>query len=241
MTADTSAIVSRAAGLGKDVNGPAGRLTILDGLDLQVHAGEAVAILGASGLPVVLVLGDSLSAAYGLPTDQGWVALLGQRLSGQGLPHQVINASVSGETTGGGLTRLPALLERHRPRVVIVQLGANDGLRGFGFDQIAGNLTRLIDLSRAAGAKVLLVGMRLPPNYGAAYTEGFQAIFPAVAEQTGAALVPRLLAGVAEDWGLMQPDGLHPTAEAQPRLLENVWPHLLPLLEATRDPAGPGG
>ena len=165
------------------------------------------------------------------------MALLAARLREQGLPHEVVNVSVSGETTGGGLTRLPPLLERHRPQIVIVQLGANDGQRGLGFDQISANLTRLIALSREAGARVLLVGLRLPPNYGAAYTEGFQAIFPAVAEQTGVALAPRLLAGVAEHWGLMQPDGLHPTAEAQPRLLENVWPHLLPLLAAP-NPAG---
>ncbi|MCU0835173.1 MAG: arylesterase [Chromatiaceae bacterium] len=198
----------------------------------------APALSLASEPPVILVLGDSLSAAYGLPTEQGWVALLAQRLSGHGLPHQVINASVSGETTGGGLTRFPALLARYHPRVVIVQLGANDGLRGLGFDQIGSNLTRLIRLSQEADARVLLIGLRLPPNYGAAYTEGFQAIFPAVAEQTGVPLAPRLLAGVAEDWGLMQPDGLHPTAEAQPRMLENVWPHLLPLLEATREPGG---
>jgi acyl-CoA thioesterase-1 len=191
----------------------------------------------ASEPPTILVLGDSLSAAYGLSREDGWVALLAARLREQELPHEVVNASVSGETTGGGLTRLPPLLERHRPQIVIVQLGANDGLRGLGFDQISANLTRLIALSREAGARVLLVGLRLPPNYGAAYTEGFQAVFPAVAEQTGVALAPRLLAGVAEHWGLMQPDGLHPTAEAQPRLLENVWSHLLPLLAAP-NPAG---
>jgi len=186
---------------------------------------------------VILVLGDSLSAAYGLSLGDGWVALLSARLREQGFPHQVVNASVSGETTGGGLTRLTPLLERHRPQIVIVQLGANDGLRGLGFDQIRTNLNRLIERSREAGAQVLLVGLRLPPNYGAAYIDGFQAVFPAVAEQTGVALAPRLLAGVAEDWGLMQPDGLHPTAAAQPRLLENVWPHLLPLLAAP-NPAG---
>lgn len=189
----------------------------------------------AAAAPLILVLGDSLSAAYGLSRDQGWVELLAQRLRDRGFPHRVVNASISGETTAGGLTRLPALLERHQPEVVVVQLGANDGLRGFGFGEIESNLARIIAESREAGARVVLVGIRLPPNYGAAYTERFQAIFPAVAAREGTALVPRLLEGVAEDWDLMQPDGLHPLASAQSRLLENVWPTLVPLLGA-----GPG-
>lgn len=182
-----------------------------------------------------MVLGDSLSAAYGLAREEGWVALLAERVEGRGYPHEVINASVSGDTTAGGLTRLPALLKRHRPQVLIVQLGANDGLRGFGFGEIAGNLTRIIERARDAGAQVLLVGIRLPPNYGAAYTERFQAIYPAVAERQQVPLVPRLLEGVAQDWELMQPDGLHPTAQAQPRVLENVWPKLEPLLREAQE------
>lgn len=184
--------------------------------------------------PLILVLGDSLSAAYGLNPDSGWIALLGERLAARGYPHRIVNASVSGETTSGGLTRLPPLLERHRPEVLLVQLGANDGLRGFAFDRTDANLTRLVRLGREAGARVLLVGIRLPPNYGAAYADGFQAIFSAVAEREGTGLVPRLLDGVAEDWALMQADGLHPNAEAQSRLLDNVWPALEPLLVATR-------
>ncbi|WP_213381301.1 arylesterase [Allochromatium tepidum] len=180
--------------------------------------------------PVVLVLGDSLSAGYGIDTERGWVARLAERIERNGLPHRVVNAAVSGETTAGGLTRLPALLDRHRPAVLVIALGANDGLRGWGFDVIRENLTRLVVQGREAGARVLLIGVRLPPNYGVSYTDGFQAVFMEVAAEQGVPLVPALLKGVAEDWGLMQADGLHPTAEAQERLLDNVWPTLEPLL-----------
>jgi acyl-CoA thioesterase-1 len=189
--------------------------------------------------PQILVLGDSLSAAYGVPVGRGWVDLLQQRLRERGYPHAVFNASISGDTTSGGVTRLPPLLEERRPQVVIVELGANDGLRGFGFDQIRANLQRLIGLARAGGSQVLLVGVRLPPNYGAAYVERFQAIFRELANQEQVALAPYLLAGVAENWDLMQIDGLHPSAQAQPQLLENVWPHLEPLLQEQRS-AGNG-
>ncbi len=185
----------------------------------------------AARAPTLLVLGDSLSAGFGTALDQGWVSLLKQRIAERGLPHVVINASISGETTAGGLSRLPALLAEHQPALVIIELGANDGLRGFPPKQIAAALTALTEQVQAAGARVMLVGVRLPPNYGNAYAEQFQAVYGQVAEATGAALVPRLLAGVAEDRGLMQSDGLHPTAAAQPKLLENVWPVLLPLLE----------
>jgi len=184
----------------------------------------------ASDPPAIVVLGDSLSAAYGLPTERGWVALLGERLAAEGRGYRVVNASISGDTTGGGLTRLPKLLERHRPSIVIVALGANDGLRGIPVPQIQDNLASLVRMARAAGAEVLLVGVRLPPNYGAAYTQAFQATLHQVAEAERAPLVADLLAGVAEDWRLMQADGLHPTAEAQPRILDNVWPGLIPLL-----------
>jgi acyl-CoA thioesterase-1 len=181
--------------------------------------------------PLILILGDSLSAAYGLSPEDGWVELLGRRLSEGGRAHQLLNASVSGETTAGGLTRLPGLLARHGPDYLVIQLGANDGLRGFDFDETRANLIRMVEIGLEAGARVLMIGIRLPPNYGAAYAERFQAIFPEVAEQKGVVLVPRLLDGVAEDWSLMQPDGLHPTAEAQPRLLENVWPGIEALLQ----------
>ena len=179
---------------------------------------------------MVLVLGDSLSAGYGIDTERGWVARLAERLERTGRPHRVVNASVSGETTAGGLTRLPALLDRHRPAVLVIELGANDGLRGWDFSVIHDNLTRLVVQGREAGARVLLIGVRLPPNYGASYTDGFQAVFMRVAAEQGVPLVPSLLKGVAEDWGQMQADGLHPTAEAQERILDNVWPTLEPLL-----------
>jgi acyl-CoA thioesterase-1 len=180
--------------------------------------------------PVVLVLGDSLSAGYGIDTEQGWVLRLAERIERNGLPHRVVNAAVSGETTAGGLTRLPALLDRHRPAVLVIQLGANDGLRGWGFDVMRENLTRLVVQGREAGARVLLIGVRLPPNYGASYTDGFQAVFGEVAAEQGVPLAPDLLRDVAEDWSLMQPDGLHPTAEAQGRILDTVWLSLEPLL-----------
>ncbi len=188
------------------------------------------ALGAATEPPAVVVLGDSLSAAYGLPTERGWVALLGTRLTDAGLAYRVVNASISGDTTGGGLTRLPQVLERERPALVVIALGANDGLRGIPLGQIENNLKALVRLARGAGAEVLLVGVRLPPNYGAAYTEGFQATLRGVADAEQVPLVPDLLVGVADDWRLMQADGLHPTAEAQPRILENVWPGLEPLL-----------
>jgi len=187
----------------------------------------------AARMPVVLVLGDSLSAGFGLSRAQGWVSLLAERTKALGLPHRVVNASVSGDTTAGGLTRLPPLLERHSPAVLVIELGANDGLRGLRFDEIETNLAQMVGLGRASGARVLLVGVRLPPNYGASYTERFQAIFREVAEREGVPLVPHLLKDVGEHWDLVQADGLHPTAEAQPLLLENVWKGLDPLLRET--------
>ncbi len=184
--------------------------------------------------PVILVLGDSLSASYGLDRESGWVSLLEERLRERGLAYRVVNASVSGDTTAGGLTRLGALLDDHAPAIVLIELGANDGLRGLGFEVIRNNLTTLVARSSAAGSQVVMTGLRLPPNYGAAYTDGFQAVFREVAEVESVPLVPDLLAGVAENRDLMQADGLHPTAEAQPRILDNVWPILGPLLEASR-------
>ena len=195
--------------------------------------------VAAAAPPRVLVLGDSLSASFGTSLDQGWVSLLKQRIDAEGLPHQVVNASISGDTTAGGRSRLPALLAEHTPAVVVIELGANDGLRGFPPKRIAAALTALVEEAQAARARVLLIGVRLPPNYGSAYAEQFQQLYVEVAEDTGAALVPRLLAGVAEDRDLMLADGLHPTAAAQPQLLENVWAQLLPLLAATAQ-AGAG-
>lgn len=184
----------------------------------------------AAQAPVLLVLGDSLSAAYGMATEAGWVGLLQRRLIEDGRDYQVINASISGETTAGGLSRLPGLLETHRPLVLVIALGANDGLRGFPFDTIRDNLRGMIQLARGVGSQVLLAGVRLPPNYGAAYTEGFQAVFREVAAAEQAALVPLLLQGV-EGFEMMQADGIHPSAAAQPRILDNLWPELKPLLE----------
>jgi acyl-CoA thioesterase I len=178
----------------------------------------------------ILVLGDSLSAAYGLETKQGWVALLPQRLSAQGYGYEVVNASVSGETSDGGLVRLPRALQLHHPEVVILELGANDGLRGLPVTQTRANLEKMIDLAQGAGAKVLLVGIQIPPNYGPKYAGAFAEIFPQVAQARHIALVPFLLEDVALVPGLMQEDGLHPTAQAEPRVLDTVWKSLQPLL-----------
>lgn len=190
--------------------------------------------------PVVLVLGDSLSAAYGLAVDQGWVNLLQQRITQSGYPHQVVNASVSGDTTSNGLTRIGPALKAHQPDVVIVELGGNDGLRAQPVPMIKGNLEKIIEQSRDAGATTIIAGMRLPPNYGSTYVDGFEAIYPELAQQYGSVLVPFFMAGVAAMPELMQPDGVHPTAGAQLILLDNVWPHLAPLLDAAiAEGAGP--
>jgi acyl-CoA thioesterase-1 len=181
--------------------------------------------------PVLLVLGDSLSAAYGIPAEQGWVSLLQRRLAERGFPHRVVNASISGDTTSGGLSRLPATLERLRPALVILELGANDGLRGQPPMAMANNLGRMIELSRQAGARVLLAEMRVPPNYGPLYAQKFQATFSELAKRYEIPLIPFLLDGVAGNTALIQDDGLHPRAEAQTQVLDNVWPVLEPLLK----------
>lgn len=187
-------------------------------------------LLGAAPLraeaPVILIVGDSLSAGYGIPVERGWVTLLQQRLAERGFPHRVVNASISGDTTSGGLSRLPAALERARPTIVLLELGANDGLRGQPPMTMSRNLARMIELSQQAGAKVLLAEMRIPPNYGPLYTEKFHATFAELARQYHISLIPFLLDGVAGDPALTQEDGLHPRAEAQSHILENVWPTL---------------
>jgi acyl-CoA thioesterase-1 len=183
--------------------------------------------------PTVLVLGDSLSAEYGLPRGSGWVALLERRLDERDVPAQVVNASVSGETTAGGRTRLPALLQRHRPQVVVIELGGNDALRGLPLSSTEANLRAMVAAAQAAGARVLLAGMQVPPNYGRRYGEDFAALFGRVAKSEQVALVPFLLAGVADGPdadAMFQPDRIHPRAEAHPRILDNVWPVLRPLL-----------
>ena len=178
----------------------------------------------------VLVVGDSISAALGLDTRQGWVSLLQERLREGGFEHKVVNASISGDTTSGGLARLPALLSQHRPQLVIIELGGNDGLRGQPAAQLQQNLARMVDLSKEAGAGVLLLGMRLPPNYGQRYTEAFARTFADVAQDKQVPLVPFLLEGVGGVPGMMQADGIHPAVAAQDKLLDNVWPTLKPLL-----------
>ena len=178
----------------------------------------------------ILIVGDSISAAFGLDTRVGWVALLEQRLKQQGYDDKVINASISGDTSAGGLARLPALLAAHKPEVVIIELGGNDGLRGQQPAQLKQNLAGMIAASQNAGAKVLLLGMQLPPNYGARYTQAFAKVYDELAHEKQVALVPFFLQGVGGNPQLMQADGIHPAADAQGLLLENAWPALKALL-----------
>jgi acyl-CoA thioesterase-1 len=184
----------------------------------------------AAAGPVLLVLGDSLSAEYGLPRGTGWVQLLADRLRDSGSDYRVVNASISGETTSGGRTRLPGLLEQHRPRVVVIELGANDALRGLPLNLVKDNLNAMVRQSQAAGARVLVIGMRIPPNYGRDYTERYVATYSEVARERKAALVPLLVEGFAESFEYFQSDRIHPTAQAQPMMLETVWRVLRPLL-----------
>ncbi len=177
------------------------------------------------------MLGDSLSSAHGLAVDQGWVSLLQQRLRKNGFPHQVVNASISGDTTANGLTRLTTALERHRPEIVIVELGGNDGLRAQPVPMIRSNLISIIETIQSQEARVVLAGMRLPPNYGPTYVGQFEAIYPELAQTFNLTLIPFFMEGVGTVRELMQSDGVHPSAEAQPVLLDNVWPYLKPLLE----------
>jgi acyl-CoA thioesterase-1 len=180
--------------------------------------------------PVILVLGDSLAAGYGLPQGRGWVDLLQRKLAEEGLDHRVVNASTSGETTLGGRNRIGAALEQHRPDIVILELGANDGLRGQPVAALRDNLTAMIRASRRSGAQVLLIGMRIPPNYGQDYTRKFHAAFTEVARAQRVPLVPFLLEGFADKRDLFQQDGIHPSLQAQPRIVDTVWKALQPLL-----------
>jgi acyl-CoA thioesterase-1 len=181
--------------------------------------------------PVILVFGDSISAGYGLShVDQGWVELLRAKLKDEGYGYQVVNASVSGETTAGGLARLPRALAQHHPQIAILELGGNDGLRALPVAQMRTNLAQMVDLSATAGARVLLLGMRIPPNYGPQFTEQFRQVFVDVARDKKLASVPFLLTDIALSPSLMQADGVHPNELGQPKLLENVWPALKPLL-----------
>ncbi|UTF61126.1 arylesterase [Gilvimarinus sp. DA14] len=178
----------------------------------------------------ILVMGDSLSAGYGIDLESGWVQLLREKLENEDFSHPVVNASVSGETTTGGAARLAKLLQTHKPGIVILELGGNDGLRGQPVKIMRDNLSAMIQSSLDADAEVLLLGMQIPPNYGARYTKMFSDIYPALAEQYQITLVPFMLDGVALNRELMRNDSIHPTAEAQPMILDNVWPYLAPLL-----------
>jgi acyl-CoA thioesterase I len=179
----------------------------------------------ATSAPVILIVGDSLSAAYGIDIRDGWVNLLAQRLVKEGYPHRVVNASISGETTGGGRRRLPELLSTHQPRIVVIELGANDGLRGIPLQEVAANFAAMRDAVRSIAVDTVVVRMALPPNYGPDYTQGFNAIYDDLADEKNAVFVtPFFLADIALNPDLLQNDGLHPTAAAQPRMLEMVWP-----------------
>jgi acyl-CoA thioesterase I len=192
------------------------------------------AALGQGKPPVLLVVGDSISAGYGLAPGAGWVDLLAARLKERGYPHHVVNASISGDTTAGGRARLPALLARERPAIVVIELGGNDGLRGGDLKATRENLDAMIAAVIRAGARPLVIGMRLPPNYGGAYTREFDLLFAASASAHKAPLVPFFFDGFGEKNEMFQPDRIHPTAAAQPLLLDNVWPRLAPLLGKPR-------
>lgn len=201
-----------------------------------MRAGLIGAVLGlllwgqAALADSVLIVGDSISAAFGLDSRQGWVALLEKRLAEQGYEHRLVNASISGDTSAGGAARLPGLLAEHRPDLVIIELGGNDGLRGLPPQQLQQNLASMVRQSQEAGAKVLLLGMKLPPNYGERYRTAFAEVFPQVAEEHEVPLVPFFLEGVGGVSGMMQGDDIHPALDAQPILLDNLWPTLQPLL-----------
>jgi len=185
--------------------------------------------------PTILVLGDSISAAYGINTDQGWVALLQKQLQENAYKYRVINASVSGDTTRTGLNRLPAALRQHKPEILVAALGGNDGLRGLPFSEIENSLSQIIELGRNNHAQVVLVGVRLPPNYGEAYTRQFADLYLGMGKKYNIRVVPRLLDKVADHSELLQPDGIHPTAEGQAQIMRNVWVELEPLLLGAKE------
>ncbi|MEJ2255461.1 MAG: arylesterase [Woeseiaceae bacterium] len=190
-------------------------------LAFAVHAAEPRSIV---------IVGDSLSAAYNMEVIESWPSLLQDRLERDGYAYRVFNSSIAGDTTQGGLARLPRLLKKQAPAIVLIELGGNDGLRGIQLDVTRGNLARMIEMSQAAGAQVILAEMRIPPNYGATYTERFHAMYGELAEETGATLLPFLLEDIALEPGMMMDDGIHPSIEAQPLILDAVWAELEPLL-----------
>lgn len=181
--------------------------------------------------PAILVVGDSLSAEYGLQRDSGWVALVGRRLAKEHTGYQIHNSSISGDTTSGGLSRLPAALASYQPEIVVIELGSNDALRGLSLDMTQDNLSKMAAMAQQSNARVLLVGMQIPPNYGRQYSERFQQLFTSVAKKNGTELVPFLLDGIAADKQMFQTDGIHPNEEAQSILARNVWAKLQPMLK----------
>lgn len=190
-----------------------------------------VALPSYSASKTLLVLGDSLSAEYGLPRGSGWVSLMQQRIADEKIDATVVNASISGETTSGGRTRLPALLKQHKPAVLVLELGGNDGLRGLSLAATQANLRDMIREATASGARVLLVGMQVPPNYGPDYSKRFAAMYQGLARERGVKLVPFLLAGLEDTDKFFQPDRIHPNQRAQAVMLDNVWPVLRPLIK----------
>jgi acyl-CoA thioesterase-1 len=200
------------------------------GLALLLLVVSAVVAQTPVEAKTILVIGDSISAGYGIQREAGWVALLRTKVATMKPPSEVVNASISGDTTGAALARMPRMLEVHKADIVLIELGGNDALRGYPIDRIEQNLDAMVSLAKTAGASVVLLGMEIPPNYGARYTQAFRTLYADVAKRANVALVPFLLDGVATDAALMQADGIHPTAAAQPRLLENVWPTLKSLL-----------
>lgn len=201
---------------------------------LVALATSGICLASASKAPVILVYGDSLSAEYGLPRGAGWVALMEQRLKQLKIDYSVANASISGETTAGGAARINTELARIQPAIVIIELGGNDGLRGLALAATRANLESMIEAASKAGARVLLCGMQLPPNYGRDFTERFRAMYGELANRHKVAMLPFFLEGIGERRELFQSDGIHPVAEAQPRILDNVWVRLVPLLKAPR-------
>lgn len=194
------------------------------------------ALAETTSKPVILVFGDSLSAAYGIPKEKGWVNLLAQRVKDNQLPYEVANASVSGETTAGGLSRLPAALQQFKPSIVVIELGANDGLRGLPTDAMKNNLEKMIHASRQVNAQVVLLGMFIPPNYGSKYTNGFKAVYLDLSEKYKTPFIPFFLDGISGHSDLVLEDGLHPNVNAQRKILENVWPTLKPVVTKNNKP-----
>jgi acyl-CoA thioesterase I len=212
------------------------KLSFSKAVNLAFSLGISLAIMSlvapsAQATQTIVIFGDSLSAAYGLQQSEGWVTLLENKLKQQKLDYKVVNASISGETTSGGLGRFKAMLSTHKPNIVIIELGANDGLRGLSVHEMQSNLNSMITQAKDAKAKILLLGMRIPPNYGIQYTQQFSETYASLAQKHGLILVPFFLDGIAGDPSLILDDGLHPKAIAQAKLLENVWPQLIKLLK----------